>query len=312
MEFFKKMATISSIKKIEKGFYEMNVKYDYKLENLVKANIKNDLEFEIWLKKNIFRIMFDTSPHVTIEPIEKHCTSFAMEENEEIYCAHNEDLNDGTIILLRTNPRNGYRSIGLTISSMFGINNTKRSLKFTLLSLVSPFLTLDGMNEKGLSISTLSVEGRGLPITQKDNMGSIFMVRYLLDYATDTQHGIELLQQFNIWFNGNHPFQYFISDYNGNHIIVYFDRNGIGIIKNNAEYLIASNFIPDIVKENDNGYSRYKIVDDEIKKGNNNRIDILSKVFSGNTQWSSIHKLRSLTTELYLRKNLNKKYVFSI
>ncbi|MCR5327461.1 MAG: hypothetical protein K6E12_01200, partial [Saccharofermentans sp.] len=52
--FFNDIATLLSVKKIDKGLYQMDCSYDYKLDKLMNANISTYDELMAWGDKELF------------------------------------------------------------------------------------------------------------------------------------------------------------------------------------------------------------------------------------------------------------------
>lgn len=77
-----------------------------------------------------------------------------------------------------------------------------------------PFVCLDGINEKGVSIAVLVVDIKdGMGITcQKEKEKNIFTtlaIRYVLDYADSTASAVELLSNFNMLAAGGKDYHFF-------------------------------------------------------------------------------------------------------
>lgn len=86
------------------------------------------------------------------------CTAFTMTDNQnQVHMGRNYDFKlDTSAMLVYCTPPNGYKSIAFAALDNISANTPDESMKKKLATLTSPFICLDGMNEKGVSIAVLT------------------------------------------------------------------------------------------------------------------------------------------------------------
>lgn len=115
------------------------------------------------------------------------------------------------ILLLRTTPPNGYRSltiVDLSLCDIFGLGRSPYAL------LTAPYVPFDGMNERGLTVSILSVQSAAEYPTSPGKMpvGDFNIVRILLDRCATVDEAIATFGKYQIVQSGPLPVHYLISD----------------------------------------------------------------------------------------------------
>jgi penicillin V acylase-like amidase (Ntn superfamily) len=86
------------------------------------------------------------------------CTAFTMTDNQnQVHMGRNYDFKlDTSAMLVYCTPPNGYKSVAFAALDNISANTPDESMKKKLATLTSPFICLDGMNEKGVSIAVLT------------------------------------------------------------------------------------------------------------------------------------------------------------
>ena len=94
----------------------------------------------------------------------------------------NDFKRDTSAMLVYCAPKNGYKSVALTALDNISANEPDANLKKKLACLTAPFICLDGMNEKGVSIAVLTLDSE--PVNQSTGKQKIFTtlaIRLVLD-----------------------------------------------------------------------------------------------------------------------------------
>ena len=83
------------------------------------------------------------------------------EEGKPIYGRNFDYKMDMTAVLVRTAPRNGYRSIGMADAGWigYGLGSLDDGKTDVSAAVGMPYLIMDGLNEKGLAVSVLKLDG---------------------------------------------------------------------------------------------------------------------------------------------------------
>ena len=81
-----------------------------------------------------------------------------MTDNQnQVHMGRNYDFKlDTSAMLVYCTPPNGYKSVAFAALDNISANTPDESTKKKLSTLTSPFICLDGMNEKGVSIAVLT------------------------------------------------------------------------------------------------------------------------------------------------------------
>lgn len=289
---FQRIKTIISLKKLNKDkFYSLNYYGDYPLKEYLEKGSLDESEFYDFLnlkKQNLF--INETNPFA--------CTCFSAFGNpKSAIFGRNFDWEPHTTLLLKTRPKNGYSSISMVDVYYLGIN--KRVNLFNIINLLkSPFFPMDGMNECGLAVGILRVpHGKVEENSSKVWINSVTAVRALLDYAKDVDEAIELFKKFNIFFLGNVPIHYMLSDQSGKSAVIEFVDGKMQVLRNNFRWQVSTNFILFGSKNEGSGADRYYNANKFLRKkngiiSNDEAMNILSQVVE-NTAWSAVYNMCS-------------------
>ncbi len=177
-----RIASILSVRNISDELYTMNFQQDYHLDKALSSEIKSKND----LMKFICDDMF-FGYQMKSGPIRYACSAFSTETPEgEHLVGRNLDFNSIETLSLYTHPDGSYASIASADVSIAGIGKYQ-GVPFSctegkIALLASPYLCVDGINEKGLSVSILDVDmGELHQDTDKPDLFMLVAVRLLLD-----------------------------------------------------------------------------------------------------------------------------------
>ncbi len=151
------------------------------------------------------------------------CSAFWAQTPEgSVVVGKNLDWKKDPVLLLRTRPKNGYASlsmVNLSFCDLFGLHSANHSL------LLSPYVPLDGVNEKGLVVSMLSVQnGCEYPMApEKLVVGDFNIIRIVLDRCKTVDEAVTEFTRYNVKQSGPLPVHYFLSDALENCVVELFD-----------------------------------------------------------------------------------------
>ena len=155
--YFPRLRTAASVKKLtdlKDGFdlYRVDISYPYDPDRLVAHGPMNDRT----VADSIIREAFPLLP-VRMDIPKYGCSAFGIKDSGgSVLMGRNYDFtNDTSALLVFCAPENGYRSVATTALDHVG-KNRLRSLVDGLFALPAPFICLDGMNERGVSIAVLN------------------------------------------------------------------------------------------------------------------------------------------------------------
>jgi len=221
-----RIKTMSSIQKITDysdgyNLYRMNVEYDYQLDNIIKRGISDD-------QSMIDAILAEALPllPVKIKAPKFGCTAFTLtDENGQTHMGRNYDFKrDTSAMLVYCTPKNGYKSVAFAAMDNVSANVPDENLKKKLASLTAPFICLDGMNEKGVSIAVLTLDST--PVhhdTGKPTIATTLAIRLVLDRAATTQEAVDLLRGYDMFASSGRDYHFYITDASGDGRAVEYD-----------------------------------------------------------------------------------------
>ena len=318
--------TISSIQKVtdydEYNLYRMDVKYDYDLDRLIEYGITDNQSFVDAIVKEALPIL-----PVHIKAPDFGCSAFTLQEADgNVLMGRNYDFKrDTSAMLVYCEPKDGYKSVAFAALDNISANIPDASMKKKLATLTAPFICLDGMNEKGVSIAVLTLDSE--PVHQNTGrpvIGTTLVIRLILDRAATTEEAIELLNQYDMFATSGRDYHFYITDASGDGRVIEYDCN------NNTRELVdtkseaVTNFFilyKDKVAPNQrngiygHGRERYDAVLNvfEAEKEHTNATswnalkaasqDPNPVEITSNTQWSINYNNTDLTAEIVLRRN---------
>lgn len=141
------------------------------------------------------------------------CSLFASlgDAAHKLY-GRNFDWEYSPAVLLFTDPPDGYASVSMVDIAYFGFGGAKAGT-VTDLPLIerralldAPFLPFDGLNEHGLAIGMAAVQpGQMRPDPNKETIGSLMVIRKMLDGASNVDEAVAIMQSHNVDMEGGPP-----------------------------------------------------------------------------------------------------------
>jgi choloylglycine hydrolase len=179
------------------------------------------------------------------------CSLFAAlgDEHNMLY-GRNFDWEFSPALLLFTNEPGSMASVSMVDIAYLGFGGDKAGSLLDLPLdeleglLDAPFLPFDGMNEIGLAIGMAAVPAGNMSMDpEKDTLGSLRVMREVLDSAFDVDDALEILRRYNIDFQGGPPLHYLIADRYGGSVLVEFYEGEMVVIPNDTPWHQATNFL---------------------------------------------------------------------
>ena len=167
--------------------------------------------------------------------------------------------------------------------------------------LAAPYLCVDGMNEKGLSVSLLDLDYE--EVHENHDRPSILIViavRMLLDRAANVDEALELLGQYDIHTAHGVSQHMFIADKDGKAVVVEWHKNQMKVSESN----VCTNFR--LSRKTESGdrkgqCDRFDVITERLAEHPQNNIeeaeDILKAASVSWTQWSCVYALDDFTVD---------------
>lgn len=233
------------------------------------------------------------------------CSLFTVLLDEEhLLYGRNFDWMFSPALLLFTDPPDGYASVAMVDVAYlrFSAETTSRLTELSLEEreglLDAPLLPFDGMNEHGLAIGMAAVDSGDMqPDPSRETIGSLGIIREILDHARDVDEALNIFKDYNIDFEGGPPIHYLIADAKGRAVLVEFYQGEMHVIQNDQPWHSATNFLRSSVQDPKEGNCwRYNRIDARLNETRglldaNAAMELLGEVAQEGTQWSVIYQM---------------------
>jgi len=231
------------------------------------------------------------------------CSLFAaLGEEEDMQFGRNFDWDYSPALLLFTQPQDGYASVSMVDIAYLGFGDTRAHgltelhLKEQGALLNAPYLPFDGMNEHGLAVGMAAVSsGEMKSNPSKETIGSLMVIRNMLDYARNVDEAVAILGSYNIDFEGGPVIRYLIADPSGQVALVEFYQGEMIVIPNKEPWHQATNFLRTGTGESPEGRCwRYDRISERLSASRGKltaqgAMELLADVSQEETQWSIVY-----------------------
>lgn len=199
---------------------------------------------------------------------------------------------------------------------------------------LAPYVCLDGMNEKGLSIAVLTLDSE--PVHQntgKPVISTTLAIRLVLDRAASTQEAVDLLREYDMFASSGKDYHFYIADANGDACAVEWDCDSEDRTLVATPVNAVTNFYAlyaDLVHPGErnvyaHGKDRFEAIRDvfQMQAGSFSEEtgwDALkaaaqnpnTQEHTSNTQWSILYDNTKLTAEIVLRRHWDDCFLYTL
>ena len=315
----------------ENGVYVIDYREDYKLQALLDAGgVKTQDE----LAKYLIRILLKGLPiRIDYDVPSLACsTFFAKTPDGKYLLGRNLDNQETDLAVVKTAPKDGYRSVSVVNLSFLGYNktHTPAKLKDRIVAMGAPYFPLDGINEKGFAVGVLQLQAPPTDQnTDKVDVDTTLAIRVLLDKAATVEEAIALLEQYDMHASAGGCYHFQMADATGRSAVVEYVGDELVVVEPEDGFLAATNFylsdVPFDYKAQ--GLDRYDGMKETLQEKRSvltadEAMALLQKVAltgtapdaqgrSYSTQWSSVYDLSSPSLTLCADRNAEARYQFS-
>ena len=253
------------------------------------------------------------------------CSLFAaLGDEQDFKFGRNFDWEYSPGLLLFTNPANGYASVSMVDIAYLGFEDQQldhlQELELAELTpiLDAPNWPFDGMNEAGLAIGMAAVpSGQMNPDPEKSSIGSLQVIRRILDSAANVREAVSIMDSYNIDFRGGPDLHYLVADQSGAAVLVEFFEGEMHFIPNADPWHLATNFLTSSMENSQGQCSRYdKVFDTMLETGGNLSPlfagELLSTVSQNNTQWSVVYNLHNGIIQVTMDRQFDKIHEYQL
>jgi len=254
------------------------------------------------------------------------CSLFAaLGEDEDMQFGRNFDWDYSPALLLFTQPQDGYASVSMVDIAYLGFGDarahglTELPLKERSALLDAPSLPFDGMNEHGLAVGMAAVSsGEMKSNPSKATIGSLMVIRYILDYARNVDEAIAILESHNIDFEGGPAIHYLIADPSGRAALVEFYQGEMVVIPNKEPWHQATNFLRAGAGESPEGRCwRYDRISENLSASRGKltaqgAMELLADVSQEGTQWSIVYGISESSVNVVMGRNYGEGLTYQL
>ncbi|NMC30280.1 MAG: linear amide C-N hydrolase [Pelolinea sp.] len=277
-----------------------------------------DYGFDEYLKTG----MMDDRQAVSFSQPHFACSCFASFGNMgQAIFGRNFDWYFHPVMILFTQPSGGYRSVSMVDISYLGYDDQNTPLDDPEALRYVPYLPFDGMNEMGFAAGMMSVaHAEGGDDPEKITIGSLELMRLMLDHAANVESALALIQDYNVDFD-DIPIHYLIADREGNSAIIEYIHGEPVVIRNDKNWQVATNFL---ISETSSSTApncwRYNLLEQELQRfqgglGEGKAMELLEKVSQPGdfaTRWSVLYDLEHGTIQVAIGRHYHEVYRFSL
>ena len=232
---------------------------------------------------------------------------------------------DSSAMMVLCHPKDGYASIAHAALDNVKCVNPFESEEKKLACLTSPFICLDGINEKGVGIAVLTLDSD--PVCQdtgKPVLPTTILIRLVLDKAASADEAVEILKKYDMYAISGRDYHFYITDRTGNGRVVEFDCNSedrkmtVTLTRSVTNFYIM--YKDKVLPNQKNGIyghgrERYDAIEEVFDKHNGTGDNEVAwealkaasqtpnpESITSNTQWSIAYDLENLTYEFVLHR----------
>jgi hypothetical protein len=253
------------------------------------------------------------------------CALFATlgDAGSRLY-GRNFDWEFSPALLLYTDPADGYASVSMVdIAYLIDGGAVHRLMDLPLEArrglLEAPLWPFDGMNEHGVAVGMAAVPpGQMVSDRAKETIGSLGIIRQILDHARNVDDAVSLFQSHNVDMEGGPPLHYLIADRSGRSVLVEFYRGEMVLLPNEQPWQLATNFLRASVGESAQDQCwRYDRISDELSRTEGRlsaggAMGLLAQVAQENTQWSVAYGMSTGEVQVVMGQKYKSPHIFPL
>ncbi|GAB3146406.1 hypothetical protein GCM10027290_28130 [Micromonospora sonneratiae] len=226
------------------------------------------------------------------------CSLFiASGDRDRPLFGRNFDWDPNPGLVLHTDPPDGYASISIVDMAYLGIGADPTGDRRLL---NAPLLPFDGMNERGLVVGLAADDSGSLtPDPNKPTVGSVRVLRLVLDEAATVDEALAVFGRYNLDFDDGPPLHYLIADATGASAVVEFVDGRMRVLPGERSWQVLTNIrLADVDEAQRNRDRRYETASTALGRAGGRvdsraAMDILRAVAQSHTRWSVTYELRT-------------------
>ncbi len=229
------IASLDSLRRVDEAgvFYEMTCDYDYDGNPLFKTLLSKFGQYDAGC--SAFATWNETG------------SCFLTARNYDYRHRDPNGAYTGLNVAVHCAPEGQYKSVGIADACWLGLAGgayyagvLDDGLTDTSLAVLLPYLCVDGINEKGVTVSILKLdvkEGEAAVDQQEPGriaIGHAVLARYILDKCATVEEAVALAGEYNIRNTGGMDFHLFVTDATGASVVLEWRYNQLTVTETNA------------------------------------------------------------------------------
>lgn len=317
-----KVQPTTEITELEDGLSTVRYDEDYKFDDFLnQGGASSDNELVKFLSDSIFSGQVGLSYNNQFFG----CSTLSVMNKQGCFFGRNFDWNKCNAMIVLSQSKGVYASISTVNMDFITSGGIDLSvLPTNVRTIAAMYAPLDGMNEKGLSVSVNMIEDSATinQNSSKPDITTTTAIRLLLNKASNVDEAVNLLSQYDMHASMNMMVHFAIADNTGKSIVVEYVDNEM-IVTNTP---VVTNFY--LAKGDKYGigtaqsHERYDILLKAIEKNTEMNADdvmlALDSVSKDNfdefasTEWSIVFNQTNGEVRYAHRENYNENYCFKI
>lgn len=312
-----------SIHLVDEGMYEYYYAGDDGVDELLsRGGAKTSTDIAVFATEYISHGF----AHLNLKESEFGCSSITAPTKKGQYLsARNFDWYDvqGDIVIVHNHPKNGYASISTFSIELFGFGNDfkPQTMMQRYMTLGSLYVSLDGMNEKGLYVADLVAGDQ--EETHQDNVSqnvtTTLAIRVLLNKAANVEEALQLLANLNMHSDIQRAHHLSMSDAKGRCVVVEWTDNKMYVTESPicTNHYLAESPKLETQQINENSQMRYDQLQEHLSS--NPTMDttkiteaIASVAGAEYTRWTVVYDRENMSVTYYQHADFSKPYTTEI
>jgi hypothetical protein len=254
------------------------------------------------------------------EPVDSgwSCSGFSAlgSGEEDVLFGRNFDWHNRAALLLFTDPPDGHASVAMVDLGILGYRGPEDRQRL----LDAPYSPIDGLNERGLGVAMMAVPAaQNGSDPDKPTIGSLQIIRLLLDQAEGVDEAVELMGKYNIDFSSGPPLHYLLADRSEHSVVVEYSGSEMHVLPAQDSWQVATNFIIDEqnLAQQQQSCTRYRTAYTLLAEhsGQLDRAEamrLLGSIAQPNTMWSVVYNLENGQIDLAMGRDYRRVHQFKV
>lgn len=309
--------TMLTVRKISPGLYTMKNIECTDTQGMLDSGSSSINEFLQWiLDEHLYG-----APNIFEDHFSSGCAAFAAEspEGDHLF-GRNFDYPETDTLIIYSHPEGAYESVGIADLTVLGVGQSASvspdSPLGRLVMVVTPYMVVDGMNEKGVGAGILQLS---IEETHQDNGKPDLLIfcaiRAILDNCASVDEALDLLSSYDIHSDGGTDYHLFITDRSGRYVVVEWLGGEMTVVEHPCctNTVIAPGDYYNMGTPDDRLPTLEACLDSERILTESEAMAALEEIKNPRiTEWSCVYNLDDFTFSICLDTDYDTVYTYSV